>query len=134
MTDGACASIWLANAQPQEIPPTKLGGLKSRQRRSKRLPLCLSVLVYGRAMDKRFFKEEASTLLVNAHEGLIALEGRVMVPRMPFHGNRVHTNGNGLDVPGVRLSRKPIRPKQHQLSQTFGLVFSRVVSGIADAH
>ncbi len=69
----------LTNPQPQEIPPRKLGGLKSRQRRSKRLPLCLPVLVYGRAMDKRFFKEETSTLSVNAHGGLIALRGRVRI-------------------------------------------------------
>ncbi len=66
-----------ASQRPQRMGLPKPGGLKMGHRRSKRLPLCLPVLVYGRARDRSFFKEEASTLLVNAHGGLIALKGRV---------------------------------------------------------
>lgn len=53
------------------------GGLEKGNRRSQRLALSLPVLIYGRGIDKRFFKEETTTLLVNAHGGSIALKGKV---------------------------------------------------------
>lgn len=64
----------LSSAKPQ-LPA--VAGLKTGQRRSKRLPLHLPVLVYGRTRGRDFFKEETATVLVNAHGGLIALNGRV---------------------------------------------------------
>ena len=75
--DFECSAHGVQREIPLDASETRSGGLKKGHRRSKRLLLCLPVLVYGRARVKRFFKEETSTLLVNAHGGLIGLKGRV---------------------------------------------------------
>ena len=62
--------------------------LRGGRRRSRRLPLRLRVFVYGRARDKSFFREEASTLLVNAHGGLIAFKGGARLGETIFLVNK----------------------------------------------
>jgi hypothetical protein len=47
------------------------------QRRSKRLPLQVPVLVYGRDMDNVPFHEPARMLSLNQNGGLLALSARV---------------------------------------------------------
>ncbi len=47
------------------------------ERRSKRLTLEVSVLVYGRTADSSPFRELTSTLAVNAHGALLALAAKV---------------------------------------------------------
>lgn len=48
-------------------------------RRSKRIPLQIRVLVYGRAGKSASFHEETSTRIVTAHGGLLALTAPVKV-------------------------------------------------------
>ncbi len=52
-------------------------GLKIGQRRSKRFPLRVPVLIYGRERQKNAFREKTFTLVVNAHGGLVALTPKV---------------------------------------------------------
>ncbi len=94
-----------AGRRPQRAGVPKPGGPKMGHRRSKRLPLRLPVLVYGRARDRRFFKEEASTLLVNAHGGLIALKGRVGLGQAIFLVNKATQEEQECLVAYVGLGR-----------------------------
>ncbi len=57
--------------------PTPHGGEAIARRLSKRLSLHVPVLVYGSSEDEGTFHEEASTLLVNAGGGLLALTAKV---------------------------------------------------------
>jgi acyl-coenzyme A thioesterase PaaI-like protein len=50
-----------------------------RRRRSKRLALRVSVIVYGRMRDKSVFHEKTRTLSVSAHGGMLALAAPVLV-------------------------------------------------------
>ncbi len=64
-------------ARPQPKPPTPPTDLKREKRASNRLSLQVPVLVYGWTREVGAFHEEASTLLVNASGGLVALKTRV---------------------------------------------------------
>jgi hypothetical protein len=95
-----------ASPTPQVTGVHKPGGPKMGHRRSKRLPLRLPVLVYGRARNRRFFREQASTLLVTAHGGLIALEGRVRLGQAIFLVNKTTQEEQECLVAYVGLARR----------------------------
>lgn len=59
------------------VQPLGSGTRNSGQRRSKRVPLRVPIFIYGQARDKSSFREEAATVLVNAHGALLALTARV---------------------------------------------------------
>ncbi len=67
--------------EAKEIPTSLASGTQpigpKARRRSRRLPLQVPVLVYGRNRRMGAFHEETSTDLVNAHGGRIALTARV---------------------------------------------------------
>ena len=49
------------------------------QRRSQRLAVSISVRVSGNKATGELFKEDTTTLIVNAHGGLLALKERVVI-------------------------------------------------------
>jgi hypothetical protein len=49
------------------------------QRRSQRLAISISVRVFGNKATSELFKEDTTTLVVNAHGGLLALKERVVI-------------------------------------------------------
>jgi hypothetical protein len=55
--------------------------LGAKHRRSQRLLLQMPVFVQGEAEDARVFVEETKTLVVNAHDALIALSRKVAAGR-----------------------------------------------------
>lgn len=57
--------------------PPRPGIPKAGQRRSKRLPLRVAVFVSGRGRDQSAFREETTTLLVNANGALIPIAAKV---------------------------------------------------------
>jgi hypothetical protein len=63
-------------AQPRPITSAKT---LTTRRRSKRIPLRLPVLVYGRTKRVGAFHEDTFTNIVNAHGGLIALAAPVKI-------------------------------------------------------
>jgi hypothetical protein len=63
-------------AQPTRIAAARM--LKA-SRRSKRIPLRVPVLVYGRTKRVGAFQEETSTSIVNAHGGLVPLAAPVKI-------------------------------------------------------
>ena len=58
-------------------PSAGLRDRTGKRRRSKRLPLCIPVLVYGRTPDNRAFRDVTVTQCVSAHGGLLLLEPKV---------------------------------------------------------
>jgi hypothetical protein len=60
-------------AKFQPKVPVQGGAENPDRRRSRRLPLDISVYVYGHGPDKEPFYEEAHTLRVNANGGLLLL-------------------------------------------------------------
>src|SRR2546422_857548 len=64
---------------PQRRGLTEPSGVKGGQRRSKRLSLRVPVLVYGRARNKSAFREQTSTLVVNATRTPVAFTTSVDV-------------------------------------------------------
>ena len=67
------------NRQQTEIPDAKSPVPISGLRRSKRVVLDLPLVIRGEDEDKRPFQEEAFTITVSAHGGLVLLENRVAV-------------------------------------------------------
>jgi hypothetical protein len=73
--------------EAREIPPSLASGVQpigltearkfKTRRRSRRVPLRVPVLVYGRNRNTGAFHEETSTDLVNARGGRVALTARV---------------------------------------------------------
>jgi hypothetical protein len=47
------------------------------QRRSKRLPLCIPVRVYGRTANNRPFRHVTETSAVSVHGALLALDAKI---------------------------------------------------------
>jgi hypothetical protein len=64
--------------ESKPVPAITASFLKDH-RRSKRIPLRIRVLVYGRAGNSSSFREETSTRIVTAHGGLLALTAPVEV-------------------------------------------------------
>lgn len=71
---------------PQPASNSPLG---SNRRRSQRVLVQVPIVVYGLALDSKPFKEETSTLVVNAHGALFALAAAVK------HGQKVMLNNKG---------------------------------------
>lgn len=89
---------------PKEVGLPNRGGSKKAHRRTKRLTLSLPVIVYGRAKDKTFFREQASMLSVNAHGGLIALKHGVKLGEAFFLVNKATREEQECLVAYVGLS------------------------------
>ena len=65
---------------PESKPmPAITASFLKDHRRSKRIPLRIRVLVYGRAGNSSSFREETSMRIVTAHGGLLALTAPVEV-------------------------------------------------------
>jgi hypothetical protein len=94
--------------RPQPRGPIELSEAKSGQRLSKRLFLCVPVFVYRSAGDRSAFREETSTLVVNASGGLVALAAKVGLGDTIFLVNKATEEEQecrvayvGLEVRGI---------------------------------
>ena len=71
------------------LQPAPTGSPGSNRRRSQRVLVQVSVVVYGLATDSKPFKEESVTMVVNAHGALFALAASVK------HGQKVMLSNKG---------------------------------------
>jgi hypothetical protein len=84
-------------AQPTRIAAARM--LKA-SRRSKRIPLRVPVLVYGRTKRVGAFHEDTFTSIVNAHGGLISSLPRLRSVKRCLGGGNALVRPNAIREPG----------------------------------
>jgi hypothetical protein len=90
-------SVFSPKVRPMRIASARM--LKA-QRRTKRIPLRVPVLVYGRTKRVGAFHEDTFTSIVNAHGGLISSLPRLRSVKRCLGGGNALVRPNAIREPG----------------------------------
>ena len=125
----------LSRERGLEMTIRSSGGVTfTNQRRSQRILLAVPVSVSGQHADGTTFVERASTLIVNASGGLVALKEKVLVTQTLILKNEntnmetscavvnIERRANGPDEVGVEFFLPPIGPRAVQKQRVMSAI------------